>query len=199
MEINENDSFLFIVEIQPDKFTEKMTFTLKNDNQEFSVGISSVLKCVALAISSGVLPKLPKQWCEMVDNMYNTKYALNEDICYNSFNDVPKPAVNYSADCTILELNHKGKLSTRLCSALCRDYPRDNGIIKGVNDLTIANIILLGKDELLKTKGIGRTLYWELVTLLCKDFGENIENWKPNSNTNPYLCNLNKFKDKHKK
>lgn len=195
MEINENDSFLFIVEIQPDKFTEKMNFTLKDDNQEFSIGISSVLKCIALAISSDVLPKLPKQWCEMVDEMYTTQYALNDDICYNSFNDVAKPAANdYSADCTILELNHKGKLSTRLCSALCRDYPRDNGIIKEVNDLTIANIILLGKDELLKTKGIDRTLYWELVTLLCKDFGENIENWKPNSNTNPYFCNLNKSK-----
>lgn len=65
-----------------DKCFEHIVFMLKDNNHEFSVGLSTILECLAFAISSGDLPKLPLSWLADVDHVYGTGFSENEDISY---------------------------------------------------------------------------------------------------------------------
>lgn len=76
----------------------------------------------------------------------------------------------------ITEIN--GRLSTRLFDALIRDYGRYNSeISQRGGELTVETIIKYGKDELKKTRSIGKTLYLEMVNYLCDEFRERREDW----------------------
>lgn len=67
-----------------DNCFEHMVFLLKDtQGREFSLGISTVLECLAFAISKGNLPKLPISWLSDVDHNYGTGYSENEDIFYS--------------------------------------------------------------------------------------------------------------------
>lgn len=65
---------------------EHMIFMLRDSQQrEFSVGIITVLECLAFAISNGGLPKLPMSWLDDVDQVYNTTFSQNEEISYYDY------------------------------------------------------------------------------------------------------------------
>lgn len=65
-----------------DNCFEHIVFMLKDNNHEFSVGLSTILECLAFAISNGDLPKLPLSWLTDVDHVYDTAFSENEDISY---------------------------------------------------------------------------------------------------------------------
>lgn len=63
---------------------EHMVFMLKDSHgREFSLGLRTVLECLAFAISEENLPKLPISWLSDVDHNYGTGYSENEDIFYS--------------------------------------------------------------------------------------------------------------------
>jgi len=41
---------------------EELVFALKDNCHEFSIGLSTILECVAVAEKEGYLPKLPDKW-----------------------------------------------------------------------------------------------------------------------------------------
>lgn len=63
---------------------EPVVFFLKDQkNNEFSMGLSTILECIAFAIQEGNLPKLPEKWLYNVDSRYNTCLSQYEDISYS--------------------------------------------------------------------------------------------------------------------
>lgn len=63
---------------------EHVVFMLRdNKDREFSIGLTTVLECLAFAISNGDLPKLPISWLNNVDHVYYTNLSEREDISYN--------------------------------------------------------------------------------------------------------------------
>lgn len=69
-----------------------------------------------------------------------------------------------------------GRISTRLFNAIIKYYGRHNNIRTGA-DLTVDTIIKHGKNELKITRGLGKSLYLEMVNLLCTEFGQKREDW----------------------
>lgn len=66
-----------------DNCFEHMVFFLRDSqNREFSLGLMTVLECVAFAISKGELPKLPNSWLYDIDHVYGTDFSNREDISY---------------------------------------------------------------------------------------------------------------------
>lgn len=59
---------------------EKVIFLLKDKDHEFSMGLSTVLECLAFAIKNGDLPKLPLSWVNLVygDNISAISYYDEE-------------------------------------------------------------------------------------------------------------------------
>lgn len=53
-------------QISCDNCFENVVFLLKDNQHEFSMGLSSVLECLAFAIKNGDLPKLPLSWVNSV-------------------------------------------------------------------------------------------------------------------------------------
>lgn len=53
---------------------EQIVFALKDQNHEFSIGLTTVLECLEFAISQGELPKLPRSWC------YDVEHTLNIEL-----------------------------------------------------------------------------------------------------------------------
>ncbi len=66
---------------------EQVVFLLRDNNHEFSMGLKSVLECVMFAIKNGHLPELPLSWLASVDDVYRTKFAFDEDLCYNDYDN----------------------------------------------------------------------------------------------------------------
>lgn len=67
-----------------DNCFEEIVFMLRDSHgQEFSLGLTTVLECIAFAISEGNLPKLPASWLSDVDHNYGTGYSENEDLFYS--------------------------------------------------------------------------------------------------------------------
>lgn len=67
-----------------DNCFEHIVFLLKDSqNREFSLGLRTLLDCLAFAINEGNLPKLPVSWLSDVDHNYGTAYSENEDIFYS--------------------------------------------------------------------------------------------------------------------
>ena len=61
---------------------EELIFLLKDKNHEYSIGIITILECLAFAIENGNLPKLPSKWFYLVDHRYYTDFYGNENISY---------------------------------------------------------------------------------------------------------------------
>lgn len=45
---------------------EELVFAMKDKYHEFSLGLSTVLECVAIAEANGYLPEIDKTWWHMV-------------------------------------------------------------------------------------------------------------------------------------
>jgi hypothetical protein len=71
--------------VQCDNCFERTVFHLKDNYHEFSIGMSTVLECVAFAIRNGDLPKLPNSWLNDVDSQYRTNYSFDKDISYYDY------------------------------------------------------------------------------------------------------------------
>ncbi len=65
---------------------ERVVFHLKDKDHEFSMGLSTVWQCLAFAVKNGDLPKLPRRWVSMVDDIYGTSFSFDDDICYHDYN-----------------------------------------------------------------------------------------------------------------
>ena len=69
-----------------DKCCEHIIFLLEDSKQhKFSLGLKTVLECVAFAIENGDLPKLPTSWLDDVDRVYGTAFLDNKDISYYDY------------------------------------------------------------------------------------------------------------------
>ena len=66
-----------------DNCFEHIVFLLRDSQgREFSLGLKTMLECLAFAIDQGDLPKLPSSWLRDVDNVYHTGFSENEGISY---------------------------------------------------------------------------------------------------------------------
>ncbi len=66
-----------------DSCFEHIVFMLRDSqDREFSVGLGTILDCLAFAIDNGDLPKLPVSWLSDVDNVYRTGFSENKNISY---------------------------------------------------------------------------------------------------------------------
>ena len=63
-------------------FEHTVFFLRDTQNREFSLGLITVLECLAFAISNGELPKLPNSWLSDVDDVYGTDFSEQEGISY---------------------------------------------------------------------------------------------------------------------
>ncbi len=68
-----------------DNCFEQVVFLLKDKDHEFSLGLETVLECLAFAIKNGNLPKLPSDWLRHVDSIYRSGFAFDEDLCYHVY------------------------------------------------------------------------------------------------------------------
>ena len=64
---------------------EQVVFLLKDKDHEFSVGLSTIVECLAFAIKNGDLPKLPSSWLNLVDSLYRSVYSFDENLCYYDY------------------------------------------------------------------------------------------------------------------
>lgn len=64
------------------KCFEPVIFMMRDKEHEFSIGLTTVLECLAFAIQNGDLPKLPQSWLTDVDSVCGTHYAFDERNCY---------------------------------------------------------------------------------------------------------------------
>lgn len=62
---------------------EQVVFSLRDNHHEFSVGLTTILECLAFAISQGELPKLPRSWCADVEHALNVEFG--EEISYYDY------------------------------------------------------------------------------------------------------------------
>lgn len=62
---------------------EQVVFLLKDNNHEFSIGLSTILECLVFAIGNGDLPKLPASWISDVSKALNISF--DEDISYYDY------------------------------------------------------------------------------------------------------------------
>ena len=86
-EMNQKDIFFNRAELEMaervycDNCFEHVVFMLRDKDHEFSMGLITVMQCLAFAIENGDLPKLPQSWLADVDFALNTKFNFNENIC----------------------------------------------------------------------------------------------------------------------
>ncbi len=57
---------------------ETVIFHLKDNNHEFSMGLSTVIECLIFAVQCGELPKLPLSWLTDVDRANYSSYSEDE-------------------------------------------------------------------------------------------------------------------------
>lgn len=76
--------------IHCDKCFEQVVFMLRDKDHEFSLGLTTVLECLAFAIKNGDLPKLPQSWLSDADTVCETKFSFDEEICYHDYNGARK-------------------------------------------------------------------------------------------------------------
>lgn len=51
--------------------TEDYLFFMKDQEHEFSIGLKTVLACLAFAEEKGAVPSLPHEWWHLINNRYN--------------------------------------------------------------------------------------------------------------------------------
>lgn len=67
-----------------DNCFEQVVFMLRDSQgNDFSVGLTTVLECLAFAVSEGNLPKLPISWLSNVDHTCGTGFSENEELYYS--------------------------------------------------------------------------------------------------------------------
>lgn len=49
---------------------EELVFAMKDKHHEFSIGLSTILYCLAIAEKEGYVPRLPPEWWEQVRSYY---------------------------------------------------------------------------------------------------------------------------------
>ena len=65
-----------------DNCFEQVVFLLKDKDHEFSMGLNTILDCLAFAIESGDLPKLPLSWVSKVYDEHSPDIAYyDKDNC----------------------------------------------------------------------------------------------------------------------
>lgn len=75
-----------------DNCFEEIVFMLRdNYGHEFSLGLTTVLDCLAFAVNGGNLPKLPVSWLSDVDHNYGTGYSENEELFYSDNRIIEEP------------------------------------------------------------------------------------------------------------
>ena len=75
-----------------DNCWETVIFHLKDKNNEFSMGLSTVMECLIFAIQQGDLPRLPLSWLSDADDVCHTSYSENECNYYHD-NNYPRKRV----------------------------------------------------------------------------------------------------------
>ena len=87
-----NIAELFAAEtIDCDNCTETIIFDFSNaKNENFQIGLTSILECLAFAVERGAIPKLPTIWWEHIKSRYannsNNDFAFSGDIWVNEDN-----------------------------------------------------------------------------------------------------------------
>lgn len=51
--------------------TEDYLFLMKDQKHEFSIGLKTILACLAFAETKGAVPKLPEEWWLRINNRYS--------------------------------------------------------------------------------------------------------------------------------
>ena len=75
-----------------DNCFEEIVFMLRDSyGHEFSLGLTTVLDCLAFAVNGGNLPKLPVSWLSDVDHNYGTGYSENEELFYSDNRIIEEP------------------------------------------------------------------------------------------------------------
>lgn len=51
--------------------TEDYLFLMRDQEHEFSIGLKTILSCLAFAEEKGAVPSLPYEWWHLINNRYN--------------------------------------------------------------------------------------------------------------------------------
>lgn len=51
--------------------TEDYLFFMKDQKHEFSIGLKTILVCLAFAEEKGAVPLLPNEWWHLINNRYS--------------------------------------------------------------------------------------------------------------------------------
>ena len=69
-----------------DNCNESVIFHFKDSNQnDYALGLSTILGCITFAILCGDLPKLPMSWLADADSICGTEYANDNRNCYSDY------------------------------------------------------------------------------------------------------------------
>lgn len=71
--------------IDCDTCSEQVIFLLRDKHHEFSVGLKTIIECLAFAVKNGELPKLPQSWLSAADIVCETNFSFDEEICYYDY------------------------------------------------------------------------------------------------------------------
>ena len=75
-----------------DNCNESVIFHFKDSNQnDYALGLSTILGCITFAIQCGDLPKLPVSWLADADSICGTEYANDNRNCYSDYKDKTLP------------------------------------------------------------------------------------------------------------
>ena len=69
-------------EIACENCCESVIFHLRNNEHEFTVGLSTILECLMFAISQGDLPKLPLSWLADADDVCGSFFSEDPQYTY---------------------------------------------------------------------------------------------------------------------
>lgn len=50
--------------------SEDLVFAMKDNHHQFSIGMTTILRCLAMAEKDGYVPKLPDEWWMHIHNRY---------------------------------------------------------------------------------------------------------------------------------
>lgn len=75
--------------------SESVIFHFKDNQQnDFAIGLSTILECITFAIQCGDLPKLPMRWLVDADFICGTEFANDHRNCYSDYSDKTKEKQN---------------------------------------------------------------------------------------------------------
>lgn len=69
-----------------DNCNESVIFHFKDSNQnDYALGLSTILGCITFAIQCGDLPKLPMSWLADADSICGAEYSNDNRNCYSDY------------------------------------------------------------------------------------------------------------------